>query len=543
MAVIRLAATIRDDENALLSGVVGTPLKTGTTTSAGSPATSGADGLVAITSTIAEAVDLRLFNDPVYWTWNATDEVQLKTLQTWNADADEYTASFVRAEDAADQLVEVAEFVATYGGTPIDGDAAYISLKLSDSAGNQDEGARITWKATTVLTGATQDTDLILSALVNNTLTTFLTLDGSASQLVPAVGINAAGVTSPDLGTVQTVAITGGTITGITDITVADGGTGRSTSTTAYALLAAGTTATGAHQTLAAGALTEILVGGGAAALPAWTTATGSGAPVRATSPALVTPALGTPTALVLTAATGLPAAAVLAGSFGAGAYVISTSLQAATIELGHATDTTLARVSAGLVSIEGVNILMNGGALGTPSGGTVTNLTGTASININGTVGATTPAAGAFTSVMAGGQPCFLARNSATDSDVTGDGTVVTVDFDAEVFDVGANFAADTFTAPVTGKYLFTASIQVAGMDGVNHDLSIDVVTSNRSYHVESKNNLVGTISSSFSIIADMDAGDTATIALGVFNGTAVVDIVGAATYQTWWGGYLLAS
>lgn len=38
--------------------------------------------------------------------------------------------------------------------------------------------------------------------------------------------------------------------------------------------------------------------------------------------------------------------------------------------------------------------ILYSGGALGTPASGTVTNLTGTASININGTVGATTPAA-----------------------------------------------------------------------------------------------------------------------------------------------------
>jgi predicted NAD-dependent protein-ADP-ribosyltransferase YbiA (DUF1768 family) len=38
--------------------------------------------------------------------------------------------------------------------------------------------------------------------------------------------------------------------------------------------------------------------------------------------------------------------------------------------------------------------------ALGTPSSGVVTNLTGTASININGTVGATTPAAGSFTNI-----------------------------------------------------------------------------------------------------------------------------------------------
>lgn len=44
--------------------------------------------------------------------------------------------------------------------------------------------------------------------------------------------------------------------------------------------------------------------------------------------------------------------------------------------------------------------LLYSGGALGTPSSGTVTNLTGTASININGTVGATTANTGAFTTV-----------------------------------------------------------------------------------------------------------------------------------------------
>ena len=47
---------------------------------------------------------------------------------------------------------------------------------------------------------------------------------------------------------------------------------------------------------------------------------------------------------------------------------------------------------------------VVNGGDLGTPSGGVVTNLSGTASININGTVGATTPTTGAFTTVSASG-------------------------------------------------------------------------------------------------------------------------------------------
>jgi hypothetical protein len=73
-------------------------------------------------------------------------------------------------------------------------------------------------------------------------------------------------------------------------VTVAQGGTGRNTSTTAYGLIAAGTTATGAHQTLSAGGIFDILVGGGASALPVWTTAVGTGPPVRAVSPTLTTP-------------------------------------------------------------------------------------------------------------------------------------------------------------------------------------------------------------------------------------------------------------
>jgi len=97
--------------------------------------------------------------------------------------------------------------------------------------------------------------------------------------------------------------------------TVAQGGTGRATGTTAYSLVATGTTATGAQQTLANGATTEVLVGGGAAALPVWTTATGSGAPVRATSPTLVTPALGTPSSGTLANCTGLPTAGLVDAS------------------------------------------------------------------------------------------------------------------------------------------------------------------------------------------------------------------------------------
>jgi hypothetical protein len=53
-------------------------------------------------------------------------------------------------------------------------------------------------------------------------------------------------------------------------------------------------------------------------------------------------------------------------------------------------------------------------GALGTPSSGTVTNLTGTASININGTVGATTASTGAFTTLSATGVTTVQAGSAA---------------------------------------------------------------------------------------------------------------------------------
>jgi len=69
---------------------------------------------------------------------------------------------------------------------------------------------------------------------------------------------------------------------------------------------------------------------------------------------------------------------------------------------------TGLTALGTGVQTAIGVNVgtagavVVNGGALGTPSSGTVTNLTGTASININGTVGATTPTTGAFTTLSA---------------------------------------------------------------------------------------------------------------------------------------------
>src|SRR3989344_594317 len=102
--------------------------------------------------------------------------------------------------------------------TPTDNDTAYITLRLSDSVGNQDEQARISWSATTVADGATQDGDLILSALVNGSLTEFFRLDGSASHILLATTLNWNGIsatgTLADAGIVTTIDINGGTVDG-----------------------------------------------------------------------------------------------------------------------------------------------------------------------------------------------------------------------------------------------------------------------------------------------------------------------------------------
>ena len=59
---------------------------------------------------------------------------------------------------------------------------------------------------------------------------------------------------------------------------------------------------------------------------------------------------------------------------------------------------------------------------LGTPASGTVTNLTGTASININGTVGATTPTTGAFTTIRSstGASSAIFGGGSSSNEVVT---------------------------------------------------------------------------------------------------------------------------
>lgn len=70
------------------------------------------------------------------------------------------------------------------------------------------------------------------------------------------------------------------------------------------------------------------------------------------TNKTLVAPALGTPASGTLTNCTGLPVAGIAAST--------STALGVGSIELGHASDTTVSRSAAGVIAVEGVDLYPN---------------------------------------------------------------------------------------------------------------------------------------------------------------------------------------
>ena len=143
--------------------------------------------------------------------------------------------------------------------------------------------------------------------------------------------------------------------------------------------------------------------------------------------------------------------------------------------------------------------------------------------------------------------QPCFMARGSATNNNVTGNNTVWSVDFPTEIFDQGSNFASDTFTASVTGKYLLLANLSFLGVSSPTGS-RVTISTSNRDYYYDGSGdsyNAVSTVASyHFAVIADMDSGDTASVkGVGYGDGADIWDshINGTGT-TTHFAGVLLA-
>ena len=123
--------------------------------------------------------------------------------------------------------------------------------------------------------------------------------------------------------------------------------------------------------------------------------------------------------------------------------------------------------------------------------------------------------------------QPAFSATASYTNIPLN---TSTTITLSGERFDVGGNLTSNTFTAPVTGKYLFTYMIYLHSVDSAHTTLDFHIMTSNRSYQQtftpDHMFNSDTSFSVSSSIIADMDQSDTCQFKMYIISGTAQTDV-----------------
>ena len=118
-----------------------------------------------------------------------------------------------------------------------------------------------------------------------------------------------------------------------------------------------------------------------------------------------------------------------------------------------------------------------------------------------------------------------------------------VNVVFANERFDQNEDFdGASTFTAPVTGKYQFNASLYLNTLDQASAYYYIELQTSNELYYnIIDSNKFSGDIAYwtlTLSHLVDMDASDTAVIRINQANGDSQTDI----NANSFFSGYLVA-
>ena len=110
--------------------------------------------------------------------------------------------------------------------------------------------------------------------------------------------------------------------------------------------------------------------------------------------------------------------------------------------------------------------------------------------------------------------QPAFLVTNSSDPHVNFAIDTTITHTWNSEAFDQGGDFTSNTFTAPVTGKYQLSFHFYCQSIDSDSTGYAANIVTSNRTYSAQLTATMLdsdGTNVLSISVLADMDAGDSA--------------------------------
>ena len=140
--------------------------------------------------------------------------------------------------------------------------------------------------------------------------------------------------------------------------------------------------------------------------------------------------------------------------------------------------------------------------------------------------------------------QPAFsVHKNSTHQENFANDGNAVTVTWSTERFDNNGDFSGNTFTAPITGKYVLTTTMRINTLDTAPSFYIASIITSNSTYHnIIAPNYSSDLAYKSFhvSVVADMDSSDTAYVTIRQSGGTVQSDVNGDAFY-TYFTGALL--
>ena len=178
-----------------------------------------------------------------------------------------------------------------------------------------------------------------------------------------------------------------------------------------------------------------------------------------------------------------------------------------------------------------GTSLVVKGGANNTGAGTfIVQDYSGNTDLMVDGNGHVTMP-----------NQSAFLVNPSSTQTNLTVNDWN-TIAFGTERFDQNADFASNTFTSPVTGRYQFNL---FAYLKQINHGYSLVQValqTSNLSYRwtydFRYGDHNADYMPLTFSTLADMDANDIAYIRIYVPNyGSAQMDF----DAESWFSGYLV--
>ena len=208
-----------------------------------------------------------------------------------------------------------------------------------------------------------------------------------------------------------------------------------------------------------------------------------------------------------------------------------------------------------GVATALGINVgssgafVTNGGALGTPSSGTVTNLTGTASININGTVGATTPNTGSFTTLTTSSTVTINGGTANGVAYLNGSKVLTTgsaLTFDGSQLDIPAGTAATpslSTIADVNTGLFFPAADQIAASVGGSEAMrltstGLGIGTSSPSAPLQFGKSVYGAVTSEdFYRIKIQDAGGIANdVGIGQpASGAMGFNVVASTGYYQW--------